>query len=395
MKGQRTVVEFGTSKIACASALQKERAGLQILGYVQVPYSGIKNANWADSNQVSEVLDQALAELEKQTGARIKTVDVGLPGCFTKIISSTAQVPVKGRVVERDIDLLAQRAGDIVLLDDQVIVGQYPSCYLLDDGEIYLDALGLPAKSVTAAVSFVVANRYFIDDVKMLLRNAGVKLDNVICEPLAQALALIPEEKRDSIAILVDIGYYNTNISLVYGDSVIYLKTVEMGGGHITSDIAYMMKVDMQTAEQLKRRYSFGLQENNKILHLYAKDKTGRLKKFPYDLLKNIIDARVEHIIRYVSGFLSMAERKLGKKLSLYVTGGGIGYMPGANSFVRTVSGRMPGTCKVENSVLSAPSSQTIYALLDYSFKYADKGWVFPEEEKKGFFSKVAGKLFE
>lgn len=69
--------------------------------------------------------------------------------------------------------------------------------------------------------------------------------------------------------------------------------------------------------------------------------------------------------------------------------------MPGASSFVRTVSGRIPGTCKVENSVLSAPSSQTIYALLDFSFKYADMGRFLPEEEKKGFFSKVAGKLFE
>jgi len=394
MKGHRTVVEFGTSKIACASAIQKERAGLQILGYVQTPYSGIKNANWVDSNQVSEVLDQALIELEKQVGARIRYADVGLPGCFTKIESSTSQILVKGRVTDRDIDMLMQNANTLTLMDDQMIVGQYPSCYLLDDGEIYLDAVGLPAKSVTAAVSFVLANKYFVDDVKMLLRNAGVRLENLICEPMAQALTLIPEEKRDSIAILADIGYYNTNISLVYGDSVIHLTTVEMGGGHITSDIAYMMKVDMQTAEQLKRRYSFGLQENNKILHLYAKDKTGRLKKFPYDLLKNIIDARVEHIVRYVSSFLIKAERKLGRKISLYITGGGIGYMPGANSFVRTVSGRMPAGCKVENSVLSAPSAQTIYALLDYSFRYADMGRFILEDEKKGFFSKIAGKLF-
>lgn len=395
MKGQRTVVEFGTSKIACASAVRKERAGLQILGHVQMPYSGIKNANWTDSNQVGEALDQVLTELEKQVGTRIRSVDVGLPGCFTKIVSSTSQIHVRGRVTGKDIDSLIEKAGDIELLDDQVIAGEYPSCFMLDDGEIYLDAYNLPAKSVTAAISFILANKYFVDDVKMLLKNAGVRMENVISEPLAQALALIPEDKRDSIAILADIGYYNTNISLVYGDSVMHLTTVEMGGGHIASDIAYMMKVDMQTAEQLKRRYSFGLQENNKILHLYAKDQTGRLKKFPYDLLKNIIDARVEHIIRYVTGFLLRAERKLGRKLSLYITGGGIGYMPGANSFVRRVSGRMPAPCRVENSVLSAPNAQTLYALLDFSFNYTNMGRFFLEEEKKGFFSKVAGKLFE
>jgi hypothetical protein len=69
--------------------------------------------------------------------------------------------------------------------------------------------------------------------------------------------------------------------------------------------------------------------------------------------------------------------------------------MPGANSFVRKISGRMPANCRVVNSVLSAPSAQTIYSLLDFSFNYADMGRFFLEEEKKGLFSKVAGKLFE
>lgn len=395
MRGLKTVVEFGTSKIACATAMQRQKMGLEILGHVQVPYSGIKNANWTDSKQVNGVLDQALIELEKQVGTRIKVADIGLPGCFTKIASSTAQINIKGRVTGRDIDMLIEKANNIPLMDDQIIVAQYPSWFILDDGEIYLDAYNLPATSLTAAVSFILANKYFIEDVRMLLKNSGVRMENVYCEPLAQAITLIPEDKRDSIAILADIGYYNTNISLVYGDSVVFLTTVEMGGGHITSDIAYMMKVDMQTAEQLKRRYSFGLQEDNNILHLYAKDNDGRLKKFPYDLLKNIIDARVEHIIKYVTEIMTKAERKLGRKLSLFITGGGISYMPGASSFIRTASGRMPCSARVNNPVLSSPSAQTIYALLNFSFNYSDMGQIFMQDEKKRLFGKVAGKLFE
>ena len=394
MKGQKTVVEFGTSKIACATAVQRQKNGLEILGYVQLPFSGIKNANWSDSKQVNDVLDRALSELEKQVGARLKAVDVGLPGCFTKIISSSSQTVVKGKVTDRDIDNLIENANNFELLDDQIIVGQYPSWYVLDDGEVYLDAYNLPANNVSATISFILANKYFVNDVRMLLKNSGIRMDNVICEPLAQALTLISEDKRDSIAILADIGYYNTNISLVYGDSILYLTTVEMGGGHITSDIAYVMKVDLQTAEQLKRRYSFGLQENNRILYLYAKDNTGRLKKYPYDLLKNIIDARVEHIIKYVLSVTDKAERKLNKKIALYITGGGINYMPGASSFVRSISGRMPMNCKVDHSVLSSPSAQSTYAMLEYAFNYGDMGR-FIEEGKRGFFGKVADRLFE
>lgn len=393
MKGQKTVVEFGTSKIACAAALRRSKLGLEILGHVQIPYAGIKNANWADALNVQDVLERAILELEKQMGSRIRTVDIGLPGCFTKITSSTTHTDVEGKVTSRDIGELMQKADTISLLDDQMVVDTFPSWFILDDGEIYLDATGLRARSVMACISFVLANKYFVNDVRQLLKNAGVRVEGLLCEPMAQALALIPEEKRDSIAILADIGYYNTNISLIYGDSILHHVTVDMGGGHITNDIAYAMKVDVQTAEQIKRRYSFGLQESNKILHLYAKDSGGRLRKYPYDLLQNVIDARVEHILRYVSDFTAKAEKKTNRKVSVYVTGGGVGYMPGASSFIRMCLGRSPSPLRLENSVLSSPGSHGIYSLLEYAFGRGDAAAY--TAEKRGFFSSLSEKLFD
>ena len=88
---------------------------------------------------------------------------------------------------------------------------------------------------------------------------------------------LLPEDKRDSLAVLVDIGYYSTNVSLVYGDSLLFFTTIPMGGGHIASDIAYAMKVEGDTAEQLKRRYTFGLSDNNSISQLFAKNSDGKM----------------------------------------------------------------------------------------------------------------------
>lgn len=391
MKGQKTVIEFGTSKVACASALPRQKTGLDILGHVQIPYAGIKNANWAEAHFVHEVLETAVGELEKQAG-RVRAADIGLPGCFTSILQRTCHLDVQGKVARRDVADLMQQAEAAPLLDDQVVVDMFPSWFVLDDGEIYLDAVGARAQSLTACISLVVGNKYFINDVRQLLKNAGIRMEGVLCEPLAQAIALIPEEKRDSIAILADIGYYNTNISLVYGDSVLHHVTVEMGGGHITNDIAYIMKVDVQTAEQIKRRYSFGLQESGNIVHLYAKDAAGRLKKYPYDLLRNVIDARVEHILQYVADFTAKAERKLNRKVSVFLTGGGIGYMPGATNFVRTCLGHAPYQLKMENSVFSAPSSHGIYSLMQYSVTRSD-AMEYAEDHRSlgGLF----GRLFE
>ena len=43
MRDFKTVIEFGTSKISCTVAEKKQRMGLEVLGYPQIPYAGIKN----------------------------------------------------------------------------------------------------------------------------------------------------------------------------------------------------------------------------------------------------------------------------------------------------------------------------------------------------------------
>ena len=46
MKDAKTVIEFGTSKIACATAIPKNRSGFEVIGYVKNEYAGIKNGCW-------------------------------------------------------------------------------------------------------------------------------------------------------------------------------------------------------------------------------------------------------------------------------------------------------------------------------------------------------------
>ena len=166
-----------------------------------------------------------------------------------------------------------------------------------------------------------------------------------------------------------------------------------MGGGHITSDISYAMKVEAETAEQLKRRYTFGLSDNNSISQLFAKDAEGKLRKYPYDLLKEIIDARVEHLIMYIGRYISRVEAKLGRKINIYLTGGGLAFMKGSDSFFRAVSGRIPSLIKVPNTKLQPPDMHSAYALMQYAYD----GYIQskPPTRKKGFFGKGQDVLFE
>ncbi|MBD5560899.1 MAG: hypothetical protein HDQ87_11245 [Clostridia bacterium] len=385
MRDCRSIVEFGTSKITCTIAEQKPRKGLEVLGCAQVPYAGIKNSNWVDSERVYYALEEALSAAEHQADYRLRNVDVGIPGSFLQIANRTAQISTNGRVSEQDIDHLVDKASQVESEEGMVMLEAVPSWFLLDDGNIYLDPAGVNSKRMRGSISFTFANRFFLNDVAGLLRHMGVRLNSFIAEPLAQALYLVPQENRDDLAVLVDIGYSTTNVSVIYGDSVLHFDTIPLGGANIAADIAYVMKVDADTAEQLKRRYSFGLAANGSIPYMYIKDSGGKLRKYPYDVVKGIIDARVEQIVEFVMQIVTSAEVNLKKKLDIFLTGGGISFMRGANSFFKSVSGRTPLPINVNSIKLSDPNLHASYAMLQYA--YGDLG-VKPKQKKRGLFGK-------
>lgn len=358
--------------------------GLEIVGSAQIAYSGIKKLNWVDADEVYYALEHVLEAVEKQAGSRIRTADIGVPGSFLKIVNKNVQMPVHGRVSYEDVDTLIEKAGNFRMDGDFEILQAYPAWFLLDDGNIYIEPFDVPTQKLRGSISFVLANKFFLDDVTKMLKHLGIKLNRFIPEPVAQALYLVPQEKRDSLAVLVDIGYYSTNVSLIYGDSILYFGTIPMGGGSITSDIEYAMKVSKETAEQLKRRYSFGMEELSSSSYIYAKDENGKLQKYPYDLMKEIIDARVEHIAAYIGKLLRKPEQSFGRKFDIYITGGGISFMGGAASFLRNVLGRTPHMVKVQNTKLHTEDMHAAYAMARYAFDGYMLDFEGPQHAKKG-----------
>lgn len=386
MRECKAVLEFGTSKITCAIAEQKQRMGLEVLGCAKVPYAGIRDANWVDSERVYFAIDEALAAAEHQADIRLKRVHVGIPGSFLQIVNRTAQIGTNGRITDADIARLVKEASDFETEPDMVLLEAAPAWFLLDDGNVYLDPSGMSSRRLRGSVSFMFANRLFLNDVMKMLQHLGVHVDSFISEPLAEALYLVPQENRDDLAVLVDIGYSTTSVSVVYGDAILFFETIPLGGANIASDIAYVMKVDMETAEQLKQRYSFGLALSGSIPYMYAKDSSGKLKKYPYELINGIIDARVEQIIEFVTQTVSRAERDLNKKLDVFLTGGGISFIRGASGFYKTVSGRTPVPISVSSVKLSDPSLHAAYAMLQYA--YGDLGIIPKQKKKKGLFGR-------
>ncbi len=107
---------------------------------------------------------------------------------------------------------------------------------------------------------------------------------------------------RDRTAILVDIGDRSTSVSVLKGDGMLYHNSVRIGGLHITRDLAMLLHVDDEVADQLKRRAVYGLSVSRDDVYEIMPKGSSRVQSFSAMKVQDIINARVDEICDIIKG---------------------------------------------------------------------------------------------
>ncbi len=393
MKSVTAAIEFGTSKVMCVIGREKSIGRFEVLGAGEAKYEGIKNGRWRKSSNVEESVAKALAFAERKAKKRVREAFIGVPGGFCKVICCEGYAEITGgKVTERDIENMIEDAEK--QLDDirYTVVSSTPVYFVLDDGNHYIDVLGCQARELRGLVSFVFASNDFIGDVTAILNGLNVKARAFIPEVLAESLFLVPTEERDCSAVLLNIGYFDTNVTVVYGDAIVYNKTVHAGGMHIASDLSIVMNMDVESAEQIKKRFSFGLENNGTKLYDYAKLKNGRLEKYSHATISEVIDARVEQICSLIYDALQHSPLNIARRTRIYLSGGGLAMMKGSRDALQKYLKRQVRVSIVEAPQLSTPNYYVALALLDYVFEsdYLGEG-----RGGKSIFGRLSERMFD
>ena len=148
------------------------------------------------------------------------------------------------------------------------------------------------------------------------------------------SLVFLPEEERDKTSVLIDIGYLNTDIMIVQGDALIYMDTVEIGGGDIAADLATGLDISMLEAEEkIKRMYVFGNDSKERTYELPGSD--GRKpQSFTQEEVSAIILPRVDELAEKLKEKIDESGIRLGKWSNVYLTGGGLSFNRGGRDYL-------------------------------------------------------------
>ena len=393
MKNITAAIEFGTSKIICVIGRERSAGRFEVLGAGEAKYEGIKNGQWLNPSNVEEATAKAIAFAEKRAKKRIREAFVGVPGAFCKVICQQGSVNVpNGRVTQKDIDRLIDDVERDYDDSRYINVGSTPVYFVLGDGNHYIDALGASANTLSGLISMVFAHNDFLEDVSAVMHNLNVRISTFVPEILAESMFLVPSDERDCSAVLLNVGYHDTNVTVVYGDAIVYNKTIHAGGMHISNDLSIVMNMTADMAEQIKKRYSFGLDCADAKLYDYARQKSGRLERFAHGLVSEIIDARVEHLCMLIGAALEQSPLAIARRTRIFLSGGGVSMMKGAKEMLQQHLKRQVRIPGIEAPQLSTPNFYTALALLDYVF---DAGIAVNSQSKgAALLGRVSEKMF-
>ena len=366
MKTVVTAMDFGTSKLVALVAEANGSERCDIIGAGTALYDGYLDGQWNAASELNSAINSAIREAEEQAKVRIREINIGVPGDFCTVRAVEAKVDLQGadpHVTIKDIDELFARAtkalGDI----HGQIIHRSPAWFMVDDGEKTLEPINVRGYELRAMISFVIADQFFIDDVRARFEKLDIKVTGCFSTPTGQAMLFIPDAERDRTAVLVDIGYLTTEVMTVEGDALTYLKTIPMGGGNITADLAYGLDINMDSAESIKRAYIYGLSAGQTSFDVA--DKNGQTKTFEREQVEEIQEARTDEICEAVADAIKESGVKLGNWSTIYLTGGGLAINRGGKDYLSAKLDRPVRDLPRKAVKLSSPAYSSALGLLD------------------------------
>lgn len=366
MKNTVTAIDFGTSKIVALVAETSGRQRCDIVGAGFSTYSGFADGQWNEPSALNEAIATAVREAEGQSHVRIREVNVGVPGEFSRVYAVEVKIDLQGvdpHVTVRNIEDLFRKAADELGAVRGVIVHRSPAYFILDDGKKTLEPMGMRGGELRSLVSFVVADQFFLDDVSERFRAMNITVNSFFSTPTGQAMLFIPDEERDRAALLIDSGYLNTEVMVVEGDALVFHKVLPVGGGNIAADLAYGLDIPLASAEHIKHQYAFGMSAEDATYS--ASDRDGVSKTFTHEEVARVLEPRVEEIGELIRDTVKASGVRLGNWSVTYLTGGAITLNRGGRDFLASKIDRPIRELPRKTGKLSSPVYTSSLGLLD------------------------------
>ena len=373
-------LDIGTTKVCAIVGKKTPEGDIKIIGIGQTPSKGLRKGVVINIDEAVLSIRRAIAYAERMSGIKIDSVFTGIAGGHIRSYNSSGVVAIKNlEVAESDIRRVVDAAKAVAIPPDREIIHIIPQEFIVDDQAGIKDPRGMSGTRLEVRVHIVTGAVTNVQNIVKCCQKSGLKVNNIVLQPIASSQAVIMQEEKDLGVCLVDIGGGTTDVAVFVSNAIKHTSVIGIGGDHVTNDIAIGLRTPFKDAEGIKKQFGCAesnLVDNSETISIPAVGDR-KPREIQKRMLSEIIEPRVEEIFSLVKDSLDKMS-VLPMLASGIVLTGGSALMKGAlelaeDSFNLPVRvGRPVGVVGLKDAV-DNPMYATGVGLVLYGFDQSRK----------------------
>jgi cell division protein FtsA len=230
---------------------------IRIIGYGYQLSRGIKAGRISEMEPAERTIRNVVAKAERAADVTVNEVYVtsGFGPLASQSFTANVDLP-GGTVTVRDMDRVMRAAREYSSRLGKTVLHASPFGYTLGYETGIADPLGMIGDMLKVDVHAVAVNDLVLKNLKHCIQRSHLSVAGVAAAAYASGMAVVSESEMQNGVTCLDMGAGATGVSVFSQGSFVYCDSVEIGGNHITNDIAHAFSVSLIEAERLKTLYA-------------------------------------------------------------------------------------------------------------------------------------------
>lgn len=300
-------IDIGSASIIAALAELSADGEIYPLAFAETPSKGVKKGGISNIELAQHSIDLVLEELQVDGSYHIHSMIASLSGSSIIGYNIDSSIEVKDNIItEHYIKNVISKARNKANIENRQLLHILEQDFIIDKQMGIDNPIGLKGEQLGIRVHIISAAKTAYYNLLQTFSHRDINIETVISSGYASALATTtPDERQLGICVL-DIGAGTTDITVIKNDKIIHSEVIQIGGEMITSDIAFFMKNNIPTAEEIKCQIdvSKGYAPNDYI-DIYGL--TGIARKYAKQDIANVAQERCTQLINIVMQKLQRA----------------------------------------------------------------------------------------
>lgn len=319
-----TGLDVGTENVRAVIATISKSGEVTIVGYNEGKSNGMRKGIPANLTGPAEAIDKMLGDAERMGGYDVRSAYVSING--STVISTNTEGMIAVGTVEHEID-----NEDLDRIVDVAVTGRIPANrnvlevvpleYALDGQGGIKDPLGMAGARLEMRACVVSALSPNCENLKRATKTADVSAEKLVPSVVAAAKAVLTERQKENGVAVIDMGAATTSVAVYEEGDLQYVGVVPAGSNNITNDLAIVLAIDPELAEEIKVRFVTGDFNNDKGPAI----KVGKNQERTFDRkeVEEVVKARLEEIFEEVRKKLKAAKYDQRLPEGIVLVGGG------------------------------------------------------------------------